>query len=156
MLNEFKKFALRGNVLDLAVGIIIGAAFSGVVSSLVDDIIMPPIGMILGHVDFSQIFVVLKGNEHYNTVAQAKAAGAVTWNIGLFINALIKFLIVSWAVFLLVKGINRLFRVHDEQKSKDPAPEVLLLQEIRDLLRNGAPASVVPPALPPAAVDQRK
>ncbi|SER50193.1 large conductance mechanosensitive channel [Faunimonas pinastri] len=135
MLNEFKKFALRGNVLDLAVGVILGAAFSGIVSSLVDDIIMPPIGLLLGQVDFSQFFIVLKGDGHFNTIAQAKAAGAVTWNFGLFINAVIKFMIVSIAVFGLVRGINKLFKMHQDEKKKETPPEVLLLQEIRDILK---------------------
>jgi large conductance mechanosensitive channel len=135
MLKEFKEFALKGNVLDLAIGIIIGAAFTAIVSSLVDDILMPPIGLITGGVDFSQLFVVLKGEGEYNTVAQAKEAGAVTWNIGLFINAVIKFLIVAFAVFLLVKGINRLVRKQEQQKPEAPPPEdVKLLREIRDLL----------------------
>jgi large conductance mechanosensitive channel len=140
MLKEFKEFALRGNVLDLAIGIIIGAAFTAIVSSLVDDIIMPPIGLITGGVDFSQLFVVLKGEGTYNTIAQAKDAGAVTWNVGLFINAVIKFLIVAFAVFLLVKGINRLA---GKAKPKDaeppkPAEDVVLLREIRDLLARRA------------------
>ena len=136
MLKEFKEFALKGNVLDLAIGIIIGAAFTAIVSSLVDDIIMPPIGLLLGGVDFSQIFVVLKGDGSYNTVAQAKEAGAVTWNIGLFINAVIKFLIVAFAVFLLVKAINKLVRKQEQKKPEAPPPaeEVVLLREIRDLL----------------------
>ena len=141
MLKEFKEFALKGNVLDLAIGIIIGAAFTAIVSSLVDDILMPPIGLITGGVDFSQLFVVLKGDGDYNTVAQAKEAGAVTWNIGLFINAIIKFLIVAFAVFLLVKGINRLVR-KQEKKAADapkPAEDVVLLREIRDLLAGRAP-----------------
>jgi len=136
MLKEFKEFALKGNVLDLAIGIIIGAAFGAIVSSLVDDIIMPPIGLILGGVDFSQLFVVLKGDGDYNTIEQAKEAGAVTWNVGLFINAVIKFLIVAFAVFLLVKAINRLVR-KQEQKAPEvpkPAEDVVLLREIRDLL----------------------
>ena len=136
MLKEFKEFALKGNVLDLAIGIIIGAAFGAIVSSLVDDIIMPPIGLILGGVDFSQLFVVLKGDGSYNTITQAKEAGAVTWNLGLFINAIIKFLIIAFAVFLLVKAINRLTR-KQEAKAPDapkPAEDVLLLREIRDLL----------------------
>ena len=89
MLREFKQFALKGSVLDLAVGIIIGAAFTAIVSSLVDDILMPPIGLILGGVDFSQLFVVLDGEGEFNTIEQAREAGAVTWNIGQFINALI-------------------------------------------------------------------
>ncbi len=122
MLKEFKEFALKGNVVDLAVGIIIGAAFTAIVSSLVDDIIMPPIGLLTGGVDFSQIFVVLKGDGPFNTVQQAKEAGAVTWNIGLFINAVIKFLIVAFAVFLLVKGINRLSRKEEAKAPAAPPP----------------------------------
>ena len=136
MLKEFRDFSLKGNVLDLAVGVIIGLAFGAVVSSLVDDIIMPPIGLILGGVDFSQLFVVLKGDGDFNTVAQAKEAGAVTWNIGLFINAIIKFLIVAFAVFLLVKAFNRITR-REAAKPPETAkiPEdVALLREIRDLL----------------------
>lgn len=136
MLKEFKEFALRGNVLDLAIGIIIGAAFTAIVSSLVDDIIMPPIGLVTGGVDFSQLFVVLKGEGTYNTIEQAKEAGAVTWNIGLFINAVIKFLIVAFAVFLLVKAINTLTRKREEKAADAPKPseDVVLLREIRDLL----------------------
>jgi large conductance mechanosensitive channel len=106
MLDEFKQFALRGNVLDMAVGIVIGVAFGAIVSSLVDDIIMPPIGLVLGGMDFSQLFVVLSGAGDYNTIDQAKEAGAVTWNIGLFINAVVKFVIIAFALFLLVKGFN--------------------------------------------------
>jgi large conductance mechanosensitive channel len=136
MLKEFKEFALKGNVVDLAVGIIIGAAFTAIVSSLVDDIIMPPIGLLTGGVDFSQLFVVLKGDGPYNTVQQAKDAGAVTWNIGLFINAVIKFLIVAFAVFLLVKGINRLTRKQEAKPAAPPTPpeDLVVLREIRDLL----------------------
>jgi large conductance mechanosensitive channel len=136
MLKEFKEFALRGNVLDLAIGIIIGAAFTAIVSSLVDDIIMPPIGLLTGGVDFSQLFLVLKGDADYNTVAQAKDAGAVTWNVGMFINAVIKFLIVAFAVFLMVKAINRLTRKQEQEAPEVPPPaeDVLLLREIRDLL----------------------
>ena len=141
MLKEFKEFALKGNVLDLAVGIIIGAAFTAIVSSLVDDILMPPIGLATGGVDFSQLFVVLKGDGTYNTIAQAKEAGAVTWNIGLFINAVIKFLIVAFSVFLVVKAINRLTR-KQEAKAPDvpkPSEDVVLLREIRDLLARRTP-----------------
>jgi large conductance mechanosensitive channel len=136
MLKEFKEFALKGNVLDLAIGIIIGAAFTAIVSSLVDDILMPPIGLIMGGVDFSQLFVVLDGEGEFNTIEQAKEAGAVTWNIGLFINAVIKFLIVAFAVFLLVKAINRLVRKQEQKKPEAPPPaeDVMLLREIRDLL----------------------
>jgi large conductance mechanosensitive channel len=107
MLKEFKQFIMRGNVIDLAVGIIIGGAFGKIVSSLVDDIIMPPIGLILGKVDFSSLFLSLDGNS-YASLAAAKAAGAATWNYGLFINTLINFLIVAFAIFLLIKQVNRM------------------------------------------------
>ena len=112
MLKEFKAFAMRGNVLDLAVGIIIGGAFGTIVKSLVDDVIMPPIGLALGNVDFSNIMMVLKPGEKapppYATVAQAHSAGAVTLNYGLFINSIITFLIIAFAVFLIVRLANRL------------------------------------------------
>jgi large conductance mechanosensitive channel len=138
MLNEFKQFALRGNVLDMAIGIVIGVAFGAIVSSLVDDIIMPPIGLVLGGMDFSSLFVVLRGEGDFNTIEQAKEAGAVTWNIGLFINAVVKFVIIALALFLVVKVFNTLRRKQDVA----PAPEApvtpprseLLLEEIRDLL----------------------
>ncbi len=106
MFKEFKTFAMRGNVIDLAVGVIIGAAFGKVVSSLVDDIIMPPIGRALGHVDFSNLFISLNGT-HYDTLAAAKTAAAPTINYGLFLNTIINFLIVALAVFLLVQQVNR-------------------------------------------------
>ncbi len=136
MLKEFKEFALKGNMLDMAVGIIIGAAFGAIVSSLVDDVIMPPIGLALGGADFSQLFVVLSGSGEFNTIEQAKEAGAVTWNLGLFINALIKFAIIAFAVFLVVKTINRMMREKEEAPAEPPAPpeDVVLLREIRDLL----------------------
>src|SRR5213593_584382 len=108
MLKEFKDFAMRGNVLDMAVGIIIGAAFGKIVTSLVEDVIMPPIGKVLGHVDFSQLFLSLDGKS-YSTLADAKKAAAATLNYGLFLNAVINFLIVAFAVFLLVQQVNRLF-----------------------------------------------
>jgi large conductance mechanosensitive channel len=107
MLKEFKKFAMRGNVVDLAIGIIIGAAFNQVVNSLVNDIIMPPIGLVLGRVDFTNLFISLTGQQ-YDSLAAAQEAGAATLNYGLFINALINFVIVAFAVFLLVRGMNRL------------------------------------------------
>jgi large conductance mechanosensitive channel len=107
MIKEFKEFAMRGNVLDMAVGIIIGAAFGQIVTSFVQDVLMPPIGRMLGRVDFSNLFVSLNG-QHYDTVAAAKAAGAATINYGLFINTVINFLIVAFAVFLLVRQVNRL------------------------------------------------
>jgi large conductance mechanosensitive channel len=113
MLKEFKEFAMRGNVLDMAVGIIIGAAFGGIVNSFVSDIIMPPIGLLLGNVDFSNIFVVLKEGKvagPYASMAAAKSAGAVTINFGVFVNTIISFLIVAFSVFLLVRTINRLRR----------------------------------------------
>ena len=140
MLKEFKEFAMRGNVLDMAVGIIIGAAFATIVNSFVNDVIMPPIGLALGGIDFSQIFIVLKGNGHYNTVTQAKEAGAVTWNVGLFINAVIKFLIVAFAVFLLVKALNTLTRkkAAAPPPPAPPAEDVVVLREIRDLLAKRA------------------
>jgi large conductance mechanosensitive channel len=107
VIKEFKEFAMRGNVLDLAVGIVIGAAFGQIVTSFVQDILMPPIGRLLGHVDFSNLFVSLSGT-HYDTLAAAKAAGAATLNYGLFLNTVINFLIVAFAVFLLVRQVNRL------------------------------------------------
>lgn len=106
MLKEFKAFAMRGNVLDMAVGIIIGAAFGKIVSSLVDDIIMPPVGKLLGHVDFSSLFINL-GGTHYDSLAAAKAAGAPTINYGLFINTILNFIIVAFAIFLLVRWVSR-------------------------------------------------
>lgn len=113
MLQEFKQFAMRGNVVDMAVGIIIGGAFGTIVQSLVNDILMPPIGLLLGGVDFSDLFVVIKQGATegpYMALRDAQAAGAVTLNYGVFINALISFLIVAWAVFLLVRTVNRLQR----------------------------------------------
>jgi large conductance mechanosensitive channel len=109
MFKEFKEFAMRGNVLDMAVGIIIGAAFGKIVGSLVDDILMPPLGKLLGGVDFSNFFISLNG-QSYDSLAAAKAAGAATINYGVFINAIINFLIVAFAIFLLVKQVNRLQR----------------------------------------------
>lgn len=106
MLKEFKEFAMRGSVLDLAVGVIIGAAFGKVVSSLVDDVIMPPIGRLLGHVDFSNLFLNLS-DKSYETLAAAKAAGAPTLNYGTFLNTIINFVIVAFAVFLLVRSVNK-------------------------------------------------
>jgi large conductance mechanosensitive channel len=106
LVGEFKEFAMRGNVIDLAVGIIIGAAFSSVVNSLVNDILMPPFGRILGNVDFSDLFINLSDG-NYDSLAQAKEAGAATINYGLFINNVITFLIVAFAVFMLVRAINR-------------------------------------------------
>lgn len=113
MWKEFRDFAMRGNVVDLAVGIIIGAAFGKIVTSLVNDILMPPLGVILGSVDFSNLFLNLSA-KHYDSLAEAKAAGAATINYGVFINNVIDFLIVAFAVFMLVRQINRLTRALDK------------------------------------------
>lgn len=107
MLKEFKEFAMKGNMLDMAVGIIIGAAFGKIVTSLVNDVIMPPIGLLLGKVDFSNLFVNLAGGKLYASVAEAKSAGAATLNYGIFLNTILDFLIVAFAVFLLIRQINR-------------------------------------------------
>jgi len=135
MLKEFKEFALRGNVVDMAVGIIIGAAFSTIVRSLVDDIIMPPIGVITGGVDFSNMFIPLNG-EHYDSLAQARQAGAPTVNYGVFINSVISFTIVAFVLFMVIKGMNQLRRKQEEEPASEPPPsrEVQLLEEIRDAL----------------------
>jgi large conductance mechanosensitive channel len=106
MLKEFKEFAMRGNVLDMAVGIIIGAAFGKIITSLVNDILMPPLGLVLGKVDFSNLFLNISGKS-YDSLAAAKAAGAATLNYGLFLNTIIDFLIVTFAIFLLVRQVNR-------------------------------------------------
>jgi large conductance mechanosensitive channel len=106
MFNEFKKFAMRGNVVDLAIGVIIGAAFGKIISSLVSDILMPPLGLILGKVDFSSLFVNISGKS-YGSLAEAKAAGAATINYGLFLNSVVDFLIVAFVIFLVVQQINR-------------------------------------------------
>lgn len=134
MFEEFKKFAMRGNAVDMAVGIIIGGAFGTIVSSLVDDIIMPPIGLLLGGVDFSNIFLTLRGPVE-PTVEAAKQAGAVTMNFGLFVNALISFLIVAFALFLLIRAMNKITRADEaEEAPAAPPRNEVLLEEIRDLL----------------------
>jgi large conductance mechanosensitive channel len=116
MFKEFKEFAMRGNVLDMAIGIIIGAAFGKIISSFVADIIMPPLGMLLGKMDFSQLFIPLNG-QHYDTLAAAKEAGAATVNYGIFFNTVLDFLLVAFAIFLLVKAVN-------SAKRKQEAPPV--------------------------------
>ncbi|MBA2589911.1 MAG: large conductance mechanosensitive channel protein MscL [Alphaproteobacteria bacterium] len=137
MIAEFKKFTMRGNVVDLAVGVIIGASFTGIVNSLVNDIVMPPIGLALGGVDFSNFFVVLKGDPGLDTLAAAKAAKAVTLNYGLFINAVINFLIVAFAIFMLLRQLNKLVAPTPEaEAAPPPSEEVLLLREIRDGLKS--------------------
>ncbi|WP_339677822.1 large-conductance mechanosensitive channel protein MscL [uncultured Zhongshania sp.] len=124
MLDEFKKFAMRGNVVDMAVGIIIGAAFTTIVKSLVADIIMPPIGILMGGVDFAELFITIKeGSEiaaPYATLAAAKAAGAVTINYGIFVNAVISFIIVAFAVFLLVRAMNNMKSKEEEAAPAEP------------------------------------
>lgn len=119
MLKEFKEFAMRGNVLDMAIGIIIGSAFGAIVKSLVDDILMPPIGLLLGDADFSNLFIVLQGGDPtgpYSSLALAQEAGAVTMNYGIFINSIISFLVIAFAIFLLIRSINKI------QKEEEAPP----------------------------------
>ncbi len=142
MLREFREFAVRGNVVDIAVGLVIGAAFGAIVTSLVSDVVMPPIGLLLGGVDFSNLFLVLKeGAEQpapYASLADAKAAGAVTVNIGLFLNTIISFLLIAFAMFLVVRSVNRLRREEPPAPpaAPEPTPQEKLLAEIRDLLKS--------------------
>lgn len=142
MMNEFRKFIARGNVMDLAIGIIMGAAFTGIVNSLVKDIMMPPIGLMMQGVDFTEMYINLSGGE-YESLAEAQKAGAATINYGVFLNQVINFFIVSVSVFLLVKQFNRF---QEKEAKKPPVPSAptqseKLLEEIRDLLKsqNGAP-----------------
>jgi large conductance mechanosensitive channel len=143
MFKEFREFAMRGNVLDMAVGILIGVAFGGVVKSLVDDVLMPPLGLLLGRVDFSNLYLVLKSGAvpgPYASLAAAKAAGALTLNAGLFVNAVINFVIVAFALFLAVRSMNRLKRKEQDAPAAPAAPPrgEVLLAEIRDLLKKRA------------------
>jgi large conductance mechanosensitive channel len=133
MLKEFRDFAMRGNVIDLAVGVIIGAAFGKIVSSLVNDVIMPPIGLLLGGVDFSNFFITLSGGD-YPTLAAAQEAGATTLNYGVFVNTIIQFLIVAFAIFIVIKQINRLKREQPAAPAAAPRSEVLL-EQIRDAIK---------------------
>ncbi len=140
MLKEFKEFAMKGNVVDMAIGIIIGAAFGTIIKSLVSDVLMPPIGLMLGDVDFSNLFVVLKEGTTpgpYETVALAAEAGAVTMNWGVLINNIISFIIVAIAVFFVIKWINNMRKEEEAAPETPPEPsnEEKLLTEIRDLLR---------------------
>jgi len=136
MFKEFREFISRGNVIDLAVGIIIGSAFTAIVKSLVNDVVMPPVGLLLAGVDFSSLFVPLDGKT-YDSLAAASEAGAATLNYGLFINAVISFLIVAFVVFLVVRSINKMKRQQEEEPEKAPPPprNEILLEEIRDLLK---------------------
>jgi large conductance mechanosensitive channel len=141
LMSEFKAFALRGNVVDMAVGIIIGAAFGVIVSSVVSDILMPLVGLATGGVNFKDKFVALNG-EHYTTMEAAKAAGVGTLNYGNLIDATIKFVIVAFALFLIIRAMNNLQRKENAKPTPSPAPskEEVLLTEIRDLLKRGAKA----------------
>ena len=136
MLKEFKEFAMRGNVIDLAVGVIIGAAFGKIVTSLVNDIIMPPIGILLGGVDFTEMYINLSGGE-FASLAAAKEAGAATINYGVFVNTVINFLIVAFAIFLVIKQMNKMKKKEEAKPAAPAAPprEEVLLEEIRDLLK---------------------
>ena len=142
MLKEFQDFIARGNVMDMAVGIIIGAAFTTIVKSLVDDVIMPPVGLLTGGVDFSNLFVSLSGQE-FESLAAAQEAGAATLNYGVFINAIINFLIVAFAIFILIKQVNRLKKAEEEKPKEPAAPpkQEVLLEEIRDLLKAQGPTA---------------
>lgn len=135
--SEFKTFAMRGNAIDLAVGVVVGAAFTSIVNSLVKDIINPPLGLLLGGIDFSNFYVVLRGAGPYPTLKAAQDAGAVVLSYGVFINAIINFVIVAFAIFLIVRQINRLTTPKAVPAPSDPPPppEIQLLREIRDLLK---------------------
>jgi large conductance mechanosensitive channel len=140
MLQEFREFIARGSVIDLAIGVVVGAAFTAIVNSLVNDILMPPLGLIIGGIDFSNFFITLKGTGGYPSLEAAKAAGAVTLNYGQFVNAVIRFLIVAYAIFILVKQVNRVYRTKPVAPVPPPAPprEEVLLTEIRDILKQSA------------------
>jgi large conductance mechanosensitive channel len=134
MLKEFREFAMRGSVIDLAVGVIIGAAFGKIVTSLVNDIIMPPIGLLLGGIDFTNLFINMSGGD-YATLTAAQEAGAATINYGVFINTVIQFVIVAFAIFIVIKQINRLKREQPPAPAAPPRQEVLL-EEIRDAIKS--------------------
>ncbi|MBT8083608.1 MAG: large conductance mechanosensitive channel protein MscL [Woeseia sp.] len=136
MLSEFKEFAMRGNVVDMAVGIIIGGAFGKIIASLVNDVIMPPIGLALGNVDFSQLYINLTETS-YPSLAAAQEAGAATINYGMFINATVNFLIVAFAIFMMIKGMNSMKKKEEEKPAEPakPSEEAQLLAEIRDALK---------------------
>lgn len=138
ILQEFQKFAVKGNAIDLAVGVIIGAAFGKIVTSLVNDVVMPPLGLLIGGIDFSDFFVTLSAGS-YETLAEANEAGATTLNYGLFVNAVVQFLIVAWVIFLVIRQVNRLDRKKADPASPvEPPRQEALLAEIRDLLKDRA------------------
>ena len=143
MFKEFREFAMKGSVLDMAIGIIIGGAFSPIIKSLVDDVLMPPIGLLLGGVDFSNLFMVIKEGTSagpFASLAAAQEAGAVTINYGLFINSIITFMIVAFAVFMMVKTFNKWREGEEEaveETPAEPAEDIVLLTEIRDALNRG-------------------
>jgi large conductance mechanosensitive channel len=136
MLKEFKDFAMRGNVVDMAVGIVIGGAFGKIVSSFVNDVLMPPIGMLLGDVDFASLFVALSGGP-FETLAAAEEAGAPVIKYGMFINTVIDFVIIAFAIFMVVRAMNKMKRKEEEKPAAPPEPskEQVLLTEIRDVLK---------------------
>ena len=134
MFEEFHKFAMRGSVIDLAVGVVIGASFRGIVNSLVKDIILPPIGLVLGGIDFSNFFFVLKGSHAVRTLKEAQDAGAVTINYGQFLNTIFDFLIVAFVLFLVLRQLNR-FVAPKNSPPADLPEDVQVLREIRDLLK---------------------
>jgi len=136
-ISEFQAFIMRGSVVDLAVGIIIGVAFTGVVNSLVKDIFNPLIGLLIGGIDFSNVFIPLNG-QHYNSLADAQRAGAATLNVGLFINAIIQFIIVGFAIFWTVKALSKLHLTPADKEPPPPPRSELLLEEIRDILKQRA------------------
>jgi large conductance mechanosensitive channel len=139
MFKEFRTFIMRGNVVDLAVGIMIGAAFTAIVGSLVKDILTPPIGILLGGLDLSNFFVVIKGDHSVQTLKQATDAGAVTLNYGLFLNAILNFVIIAFVLFLVVRQINRMKKPDAPTPPAETPEDILLLREIRDQLKTQTP-----------------
>ncbi|MBV9045382.1 MAG: large conductance mechanosensitive channel protein MscL [Alphaproteobacteria bacterium] len=139
MFKEFRTFIMRGNVVDLAVGVMIGAAFGGIVASLVKDILTPPLGLLLGGIDLSNFFIVLKGDHNVQTLKQAAEVGAVTLNYGLFLNAILNFLIIAFVLFLVLRQINRLKSPPPDAPAAEVPQDIQLLREIRDLLKARAP-----------------
>jgi large conductance mechanosensitive channel len=134
MLKEFRDFAMRGNVIDMAIGVIIGAAFGKIVSSLVADVLMPPIGLLMGNMDFSNLFIDMSGQSH-PTLAAAKDAGAAVIAYGAWLNTVIDFIIIAFVIFLVVRQVNRLKKAEPAPSPPGPTKEELLLAEIRDILK---------------------